>query len=142
MVLFAKDIVEKNFLVLPKETTVLEAAEAMKKMRRGFVLTGTAVKPEGMVTEWDIVEKVVAENKSPALVRLEEIMTRDVLSVDADEGIAAVARLMSDSGVRRILVTQKGAVIGVITSKTILSRLDDYVDVISSQISRLQAPWF
>lgn len=140
--LLAKDIVEKDFLVLPKDSTVLEAAEAMKRKRHGFLLTGTTAKPEGMVTEWDIVEKVVAEGKSPSKVRLEEIMTRDLISVDARQGIAAVARLMSGSGVRRILVTEKGEVIGIITSKTVLGRLDEYVDAISSQISRLQAPWF
>jgi CBS domain-containing protein len=142
MVLFAKDIVERDFLVLPKESTVLEAAEVMKAKRKGFVVTGSAAKPEGIVTEWDIIAKVVAENKSPASVKLEDIMTRNLTTVDAGQGIAAVARLMSDSGVRRVLVTHKGEVIGVITSKTILRRLDDYVDVISSQISRLQAAWF
>ncbi len=142
MVLFAKDIVETDFLVLPKETTVLEAAKLMRDKRHGFAVTGSASKPEGMVTEWDILEKVVAAGREPSTVKLEEIMSTELLGTEADVGISEVAKLMSEKGVRRLLVTQKGEVIGFITAKTVLARLEDYVDNVSSQISRLQAPWF
>jgi len=141
MVLYAKDIIESECLVMPGETSVQEAAEAMKERRHGFILIGSASNPKGMVTEWDIVEKVVAARKNPAQVTLMEIMSTDLVSIEADEGIANVARIMTEKGVRRMLVTRKGEVMGVITAKTVLARLDDYVNKISSQISKLQAPW-
>ena len=141
MVLYARDIVEKESLVLPRGTTVLAAAKEMKEKRRGFVLIGAIAKPEGMVTEWDILEKVVATHRDPELVSLEEIMSTELVSIEASEGIAMVAAIMTEKGVRRMLVTQKGEVIGVITAKTVLAKLDDYVNRISSQISKLQAPW-
>lgn len=141
MVLYAKDIVEKDYLTLPGGSTVLEAAELMKDRRHGFVLIGNPSMPEGMVTEWDILEKVVAAHKSPSKVTLAEIMSTELVSVDADQGIAAVANIMTEKGVRRMLVTRKGEVVGVITAKTMLARLDDYVNRISAQISKLQAPW-
>jgi IMP dehydrogenase len=141
MVLYAKDIVEKECIVLSKDKTVLEAAEAMKARRHGFVLVGTSSKPEGMVTEWDIVEKVVAAGRVPERVSLAEIMSTELVTIDADLGIAAVANLMTERGVRRMLVTKKGEVVGVITAKTVLARLDEYVNKISTQIGGLQAPW-
>jgi CBS domain-containing protein len=141
MVLYARDIVETDCLVFPRETTVVEAAERMKEKRHGFALIGSASKPEGMVTEWDILEKVVAAHKNPEKVTLEEIMTTELVTIEADQGIATVATVMTEKGVRRMLVTNRGVVIGVITAKTVLAKLDDYVNKISSQISRLQAPW-
>jgi len=48
---------------------------------------------------------------------------------------------MTQKGVRRLLVEEKGVVTGVITAKVMLARMNEYVDKISSQISRLQAPW-
>ncbi len=141
MVLYAKDIVEKDCIVLPGGTTVLEAAESMRDRRHGFVLIGASSRPEGMVTEWDVLEKVVAANKSPAEVTLSDIMSTELVSIDADAGIASVANMMTEKGVRRMLVTKKGEVVGVITAKTVLARLDEYVNRISSQISKLQAPW-
>ena len=142
MVLYAKDILAKDFIAFSKGTVVLEAAKAMKATKHGFAIVGSPEVPEGIVTEWDIVSKVVAEGKDPARVTLGDVMTSNLFTVKANEGIAAVAKVMSEKGVRRMLVKDGDKVIGYITEKTVLANLEDYVDKISSQISRLQAPWF
>ncbi len=143
MVLYAKDIVERDFISLEPDTTVREASRLMKDRKHGFVITSRPDgSPGGVVTEWDILAKVVAEGKDPSKVKLREIMTGEVVSVDSGEGIAQVAQLMTDRGIRRVVVIDHGEVIGVITARTILARLKEYVDKVSSQISRLQAPWF
>lgn len=142
MVLYARDIVEKNFLSLSAESSVLDVAKAMKEQKRGFAVVGTPNNPEGIVTEWDILSKVVAEGRDPARLALKEIMSTDILSIDAGAGIAAVSQLMSERGVRRLIVKDGENVLGYITSRTMLARMNDYVDKISAQISRLQTPWF
>lgn len=142
MVLYAKDIVEKDFIVLPRDVTVLAAAKIMKQQRHGFAIIGSGKKPEGMVTEWDVLAKVVAVEKDPNKVKLEEIMSTELVKVDGDEGIAKVSQVMNERYIRRILVVHEGEIMGVITSRTVMARLNDYVDKVSSQISRLQAPWF
>lgn len=141
MVLLAKDIVEKDFLSLPRGTTALEAAKQMKSSRHGFVIiVGADGRPEGIVTEWDYLSKLVAEGKDPSKIRLEEIMSTDLVAVKPDDGIDFVSQMMSERGIRRVLVIQGGKVLGVITSRTVLARLKDYVDRVSSQIARLQTP--
>jgi CBS domain-containing protein len=142
MVLYAKDILAKDFLSFSTGTTVFEAARAMKASKHGFVIVGSPERPDGIVTEWDIVSKVVAEGREPAKVTVGEIMTTGLHTVKANEGIAAVAKRMSELGVRRMLVKDRDHMIGYITEKTVLQNLEDYVDKVSSQISRLQAPWF
>ncbi|HYB45566.1 MAG TPA: CBS domain-containing protein [Nitrososphaerales archaeon] len=142
MVLYAKDILAKDFLSFSKSTSVLETVKAMKATRHGFAIVGSPENPEGIVTEWDVISKVVAEGKDPAAVLLGDVMTTELVMVKANEGIAAVAKVMSDRGVRRMLVKDGDRVIGYITEKTVLANLEDYVDKVSAQISRLQAPWF
>jgi len=142
MVLYAKDILAKDFLSFSQDTSVFEAAKAMKESKHGFAVVGPADRPEGIVTEWDILSKVVAEGRDPPKVKLGEIMTSQLITVKANEGIASVAKIMSERGVRRMLVKEGDQVIGYITEKTVLENLEDYVDKISTQISRLQAPWF
>ncbi len=142
MVLYVKDILEKSFLSLSRDTTVLEAARAMKTAKHGFAVIGSQTQPDGIVTEWDILSKVVAEGRDPSRVRLEEVMTTELLTIKSSEGIAAVAEIMSEKGVRRMLVKDGDQVIGYVTAKTVLANLKEYVDKISTQISRLQAPWF
>ena len=141
MVLYAKDIVKADFLSIPPDSTVFDGATAMKNTRHGFALIGTPEEPQGMVTEWDIVTKVVAEGRDPRDVKMKEIMSTDLLSIDARAPLSAVSQIMTERGVRRLLVKEGNRVVGYITSKTMMARMNDYVDKISAQISRLQAPW-
>src|SRR5208337_4004743 len=112
MVLVAKDIVEKDFLSMRRDTTALQGAKQMQSNRHGFVVVTTADgKPEGIVTEWDYVSKIVAAEKDPARVKLEEIMSVNLVTVKADEDLDEVAQLMAGKGIRRILVTQDGKIL-------------------------------
>jgi signal-transduction protein with cAMP-binding, CBS, and nucleotidyltransferase domain len=143
MVLVAKDIVEKEFLSLPRETTAIEAAHRMKAASHGFIIIASpGGEPEGIVTEWDYLAKIVAEERDPKQVRLSDIMSSELVSVDANTGLDQVAQIMTLKGIRRVLVIKDHKVLGVITAKTMLSRLKEYVDRISSQIARLQSPMF
>lgn len=143
MVLFAKDIAEPDFISLPSDVSALEAAKQMKQNHRGFVVVVSPEgKPEGVVTEWDFLSRIVAESKDPSAVKLGEIMSKVLVTVKASDGIDCVAKLMADKGIRRVIVVQDGKIIGAVTSKTILRRLEDYVNNVSAQIARLQAPLF
>ncbi len=143
MPLFAKDIVEKDFVSLPGTTDALTAARAMRDRRHGFaVVVAPDGTPQGIVTEWDYLERIVAAGRDPATVRIEDLMTKELVSVDAGDGIDKVAEIMAVRGVRRVLVTKDGRVLGVVTAKTILARMRDYIDDVSSLIARAQAPPF
>lgn len=142
MVLYAKDIVETDFLSLRPEMDVLDAVKRMTERRHGFAIVADATgNPMGIVTEWDVLAKVLAQDRPPASVRLGEIMTRELVSVRAQDGIDRVAQVMTQRGVRRVLVVQDGRVLGVVTAAMILQRLKEYVDRISTAVARFQGPW-
>ncbi len=143
MVLYAKDIVEKDFLSMAADATVLEAARAMKEHRHGFVIVASPDgAPAGIVTEWDLVAHVLAESRDPARVRLGDVMSPRLVTVEAHDGIDRVAAVMSERGTRRVLVVKDGKVLGIIEAKTILARMKQYIDRISAQIARTQTPMF
>ena len=143
MVLYAKDILEPEFISMRPQTSLLEAAKLMADRHHGFVIvTSPEGRPIGIVTEWDILAKVVAVARNPGQVPLEELMTRSLVYVDANEGIDRVAEIMADKGVRRVLVEKDGKVLGVIRAQTIVRRMRDYIDSVSAQIARAQLPLF
>jgi len=143
MVLYAKDILEPEFLSMRPQTSLLEAAKLMADRHHGFVIvTSPEGRPIGIVTEWDILAKVVAVARNPGQVPLEELMTRSLVYVDANEGIDRVAEIMAEKGVRRVLVEKDGKVLGVIRAQTIVRRMRDYIDSVSAQIARAQLPLF
>src|SRR2546425_881396 len=124
-----------------RETNALKAARQRKEKRHGLPInkSGTGGS-EGIGTEWDFLSKIVAEGKDPSHVKLGDIMTSDLVSVDSNVGLDQVAELMAHKGIRRVLVLKDHRVIGVITASSMLSRLKEYVDQVSSTIARLQSP--
>ena len=140
MVLYARDIVERDFISLSPETSSLDAAKLMKEKHHGFVIVVSSDKPIGITTEWDFVSKIVALEKDPATVMLAEVMSHNVFTVKAADGIDYVSKLMAEKGIRRVLVLDGEKLLGVITSKTVLSRLEDYINSVSAQIARLNSP--
>src|SRR2546429_5762370 len=113
----------------------------MKAKSHGFVIiaSGGGV-PDGIVTEWDFLAKITAEGKDPGKVKLGDIMTSNLVSVDGNEGIDQVAQIMTQKGIRRGLVFSDHKVLGGITAKNMLSRVKENIDPGSSPIARLQTP--
>ncbi len=141
MVSVARDVVEKEFVSMGRDVSCLDAARAMKAKKHGYVIVASSGGvPEGMVTEWDFLAKIVAEGRDPAKVRLGEIMTSELVSVDAKTGLDQVAQLMAQKGVRRVLVMDGQRVLGIVTAATMLARMKEYIDKVSSQIARLHSP--
>src|SRR5215470_16246497 len=131
MVLFARDILEKDFLTMPGDANAFDAAKLMSEKRHGFVIVSSESWPEGIVTEWDYLSKVAAQGKDPGHVKLSEMMSKDLVTVKDNDSFDYIAKLMAERGIRRVLVTKDEKVVGVITTRTVLARLQEYVDRIS-----------
>lgn len=140
MPISAKDLVEKDYITLGPEETADRAARLMKERRHGFVIVSEEGRPLGIVTEWDFIEKVLGEGKDASRVRLSEMMSTHLVSIEAKATLDEVAQLMAQRGVRRVLVFEGDRLLGIVTARTILARLKEYVDKVSSQIARLQTP--
>lgn len=137
MVLHAKDVMENDFISLRGSVSVLEAAKQMNARGHGFVIVSSADgQPQGIVTEWDLVSRLIAAEKNPATVTLAEIMSKGLISVGPDEGLESVSSLMAERGVRRIVVLQNGEIAGVITARIVLARMKEYIDQITTQMAR------
>jgi signal-transduction protein with cAMP-binding, CBS, and nucleotidyltransferase domain len=121
MTLVAKDIAQKEFVTLPRDTTALQAARMMKSKGIQFVIISTPGSLEGIVTEWDYVSKIVAEGKNPSKVKLADIMSSNLITVDANDSLDKVAQLMTRQKIRRVLVLWETEVYGVITASNMLA---------------------
>ena len=94
-----------DLLILPGDTTVLEAARQMTTRRRGSVLVvDAAQRLIGIFTERDLMTKVVACAHNPAKVCLNEVMTRQPRSVAPQMPVSHALVLMRDGGFRHLPV--------------------------------------
>jgi malate dehydrogenase (oxaloacetate-decarboxylating) len=136
-----KDIMEKEVLTVDSNKTARECAKLMLKKDVGSAIViheGLAV---GIVTERDLVRKVLAENIDPSKVFVTDIMTSPLITIDPDSTMSEAARLMSVYGVRRIVVVSKeGSLIGIVTATDLartLAKRKEFRDDALNAIARI-----
>jgi CBS domain-containing protein len=121
----ASDIMTQEVVLVHGSATVAEAIKLMrlKGVRTLIVDIRSTEDAYGIVTQTDIVYKVVAYGKDPAAMRVYEIMTKPCISVNPDLGVEYVARLFANTGIRIAPVIREG-VLGTISLTDILNKGD------------------
>lgn len=132
----AKDMMDPAVLTVDEDLDIRACARTMVAHRKGYsVLLRGGVTLAGIVTEWDIVEKVIAAGRDPAEVRAREIATPTIHSCAPETPADEVIAQMAKEGVRRMIVLSDGRAVGVITARTVLANFRSYVDQLSAQIA-------
>ncbi|MEM4635202.1 MAG: CBS domain-containing protein [Candidatus Nitrosocaldus sp.] len=101
--------------VVEKGLNVFYAANVMKERARGSLVVVDDGKPVGIVTERDIVRRVVAEGRSPSATKVGDIMSTPLISVGPEATVAAAVRVMYENGIRRLPVVENDRVVGMLT---------------------------
>lgn len=135
---FVKDYMTKAITTINYEATVSEAAKAMAadESLEGYTVVLKEGKPVGMVTERDIVNKVLAVDRSPGRTKVAEIMTSPLITVDPDEDLLQASQLMRERHVRKLVVIRGDIIYGILTAKDIAQQCGDYVNQSIKDITR------
>ncbi len=128
MVLIAEDIMKSLPTPMPSSISVADASKIMVNDKIGYALISNDDLIIGIVTEWDIVSKVVALGKNPKDVSMGEIMNKEIFSATPDTPTMKITKMMNEKEIRRMLVGSNGKYLGIITSKDIIRIFDDYMD--------------
>ena len=122
-----KEVMTKDPKTCAPTDTVQQAAQLMKSEDVGPIpIVGTDGKLEGIITDRDIVLKVVAEGRDSKTTKLSDVMSTDLITCTADGDIEETLDLMEDNQVRRIpVVDASGRLVGIISQADVATRLDD-----------------
>src|SRR5918994_4941515 len=136
----ARDIMSDDCTCIGENDSVLEAAKLLKEKDVGAVpICGEDDRLKGMLTDRDIVVKVIAEGKDPSSVKAGELGVGDgkTITIGADDSIDEALRTMTEYKVRRLPVIDGKRLVGIISQADIATNLDeekvgDLVEAISA----------
>ncbi len=114
-----KDVVTKSILSIDAGETVLEAASLMKNNGRGSLIIYEGIFPRGIITETDLIRRVLAENL-PYTTKVKDVMSKPLLTIESDMDIKDAANFMLLKKIRRLPIDENGKLIGIITSNDLL----------------------
>ena len=121
------------FSVKP-EATVLEAMKAMAEQNIGAVLVMTGEQVQGILSERDCIRKLDIAGRQAQNTRVSEIMTADVLYLDAGQSIEEGMAVMIDKNIRHLPVYENGKLLGLISVRDVLKEVVDYQKFMISQL--------
>ena len=112
--------------VVPPETTIVEAAVRMREKSVGSLLVeptnaeGRVSNRSGIVTETDLIRKVLAKGMDSSLTRVDQIMTSPLLMITPDRPMLDASHLMETNHVRHLCVSDKEEIVGVISVRDLV----------------------
>ena len=110
-----KDIMTKEVVTIETNKSVFEAAELMTSKGLGCLVVVIKAYPVGIITERDIVRRIVAKRASLD-VKVIDIMTKKLITIDPDTSLKEAARVMSTNKIRRLPVLKNNKLVGIVVA--------------------------
>jgi len=125
------DAMEKKVLTATPNTTVAKAAKMMADRGVGSIIIVKGKKPVGILTERDLLMKVLSVDLVPSKVQVGKIMSAPIISISPNADITEAARLMAKNNVRRLPVVERGKLVGIITASDITAVSPQLTDIMA-----------
>jgi CBS domain-containing protein len=108
-------------VTIEPRASIVEAAQRMIEEEKGPLPVVQGTRVVGMVTDRDIIARVVAAGRDPNATRVEDIDTHDLVTVGPDADVDEARRLMAQHHLDRILVVEGDQLVGIISEADIRS---------------------
>lgn len=118
-----KGIMKRPVITIDEESLVYEMAKTMREEGIGCIVVMGDGKPVGIVTERDIIHRVVAEGLDPLKVKAQQVMSKPLKFIHPNMPIVNAIREMQKGNVRHLPVMEKGQLLGIVTQRDLLRAL-------------------
>ena len=115
----AKDVMATEVAIMDENISVKEAAELMAQEGISAIIVTVEEKAQGILTERDILKRIVVEDKNARKTKVKEIMSSPLVSVEPTTDLEEAARLMFEKKIKNLPVTHENRLIGLINLQDI-----------------------
>ena len=113
------EIMSQDVAVIQRDTTIIDAAEIMSLDKISSVVVMDGDNIAGVITERDLLKRVVAVNRDPVNTKAEDIMSSPVYSIPSNYSVFSASRTMENMNVRRLVVVEDEKIQGIVTQTDI-----------------------
>lgn len=138
MTVRVEDVMVKEVITINEETIIKEAAEIMNKFEIGCLIVVKDEKAIGILTERDLLKRVVAEAKDATKIRVKDVMTSPIVVAEPKMDLGEAVRLMFKMKIKKLPVVDGKRLIGLV-SLTDIARFQPEVITILKQLAAREA---
>jgi CBS domain-containing protein len=118
--LLVSEIMSKNVRTVRPNSTVTEIVRKMNKFEIGSVVVVEGEKPVGIITERDILRRVLEVTLASEALKAKEIMSAPLITVSDQSTVDEAARIMVDKRIKKMPVVHEGKLVGIVTSTDVM----------------------
>ncbi|MBS7646991.1 MAG: CBS domain-containing protein [Candidatus Bathyarchaeia archaeon] len=127
-----RDVMESNVVILDGKRTAGEALKEMMENNVWSIIVSVDGIPTGVVTERDLLRRIIAKNLDIKKVLLKDIMSCPLITIKPDAPIGEAWDLMAEKNVRRLYVVEGGKIIGRVTQTGLFKKMLDVLLALAS----------
>ena len=132
--MLVRDVMSSPVITVNEDETVEKVAQLMDKYRLGcIIVTSKDGKPIGIITERDLVVRVLAKNLVASELKAKDVMSSPLMTISPDATISEAARMMSRLNIRRLGVVYRGELLGIVSSKDVLAVTPELIEIIQEK---------
>lgn len=131
-----KDYMNRNLVTIDIGASALVVSKLMAKEGTGYIIILEKGQPIGIVTERDLVMKVMAEEKDSSTVKVSDIMSTPLITVDLDATVEDAVKTMAKHKIRRLPVVRGNIIYGIFTTRDLTKNFSKYGDRVTGDLIR------
>jgi signal-transduction protein with cAMP-binding, CBS, and nucleotidyltransferase domain len=132
--MLVREAMSSPVISVDENEDVVQVANKMREQKVGAVIVlNSHGKPVGIVTERDVVTRVVADGVDPNMVIACKVMTSPLKMVEPDLELMDAMKMMDNENIRRLGVIYKGELVGVVTDRSIIRLIPTIMEIIKEQ---------
>jgi CBS domain-containing protein len=113
-------LMNRNIQKIRSDAFLSEAARLMRDRKIGALLVEEGEEFVGIVSESDLVRRAMAEGQEPGKVKVREVMSQPIISLDIDRTAKDANDMMATRGIRHLAITDRGKIVGVLSVRDLV----------------------
>jgi CBS domain-containing protein len=116
------ELMTKQVKTVRPDTSVREVVATMNRLGIGSVVVVQGDRPVGIITERDVLSRVVEACIPPETRKAREIMTSPIVAIDQNASVKEATQIMVHRKIKKLIVVDQGKLVGIITHTDIISK--------------------
>jgi len=133
----ASDVMVKEVIMIDENASVKKSADVMKELEISSIIATRNGKPIGIITERDLLKRIVVEGKNAKKTKVKDIMSSPLTVIMPDMHLEEAVRLMFDKKIKKLPVSDRNSIIGLL-SLTDIARCQPHMMRVLKALSVMQ----
>jgi CBS domain-containing protein len=129
-IVLVRDIMSKNVKIVRPDTLVKKVVATMNKFDIGSIIVVQSNRPVGIITERDILRRIVEPCLAPEVLRAREVMTSPIITISDSASVDEASKIMVNKHIKRLLVVKDEKPVGVLTFTDIVTHVPGMLEIL------------